>query len=164
MRTLYLIRHAKSSWEDPTLDDFDRPLNRRGKRDAPMMGNRLRDSGVDPDLVISSPARRAVLTAWTIAKAVGYEAGRIETDEAIYGAEASRLLGLIRRIDDANHRVMLFGHNPGLTWLAVDLTDAPIDNMPTCAVCGILFDVASWREIERGAGEIILFDYPKKKS
>ncbi len=163
MRTLYLIRHAKSSWEDPTRDDFDRPLNKRGKRDAPIMGNRLRDNGADPDLVISSPAKRAVLTARTIAKAVGYEAGRIETDEAIYGGGASRLLGLIRRIDDANHRVMLFGHNPGLTWLAVDLTDARIDNMPTCAVLCIRFDVASWGEIKKGAGEVVFFDYPKNK-
>ena len=163
MRTLYLIRHAKSSWEDPEMDDFDRPLNKRGKRDAPLMGRRLSGRGICPGLMITSPAKRAIVTARTVAKEVGYAEKEIETHEAIYGGGVPHLLEVIQEIDDSNDQAMLFGHNPGLTALALDLTDARIDNIPTCGVFCIRFDVASWREVDRGTGEMVFFDYPKKK-
>ena len=162
MKKLYLIRHAKSSWENPGLTDFDRALNKRGKRDAPFMGKLLKKENVKPDLIISSPAVRALTTAEIFAKEIGYSKNKIIKDENIYEAGIGELEDVVKNIPDENTVAFLFGHNPGFTHYANHLGDKYIDNMPTCSVVGIEFDVNSWKEVERGTGKTFLFEYPKK--
>ena len=162
MKNLLLIRHAKSSWDDPSLDDRDRPLNGRGKRDAPLMGALLKERGLSPDRIVSSPARRAFKTAKLIAAEIGFPVGEIGVDERIYLAEAKRLLDLIQGFHDDAAQIMLFGHNPGFTDLVNLLTDAGIGNVPTCGVASIDFAVDSWAAVSAGAGRLGFFDYPKR--
>lgn len=162
MKRLYLIRHAKSSWKDQDLTDIERPLNTRGKRDAPCMGKRLKDLKVHPDLIVSSPAKRALKTAKVIAREIGYPKKRIETDESIYLAGVSTLLLVIQNIEDSYQQVILFGHNPGFTELAEYLTDQQFDNIPTCGIVCMDFDIESWKEVAEGKGILVSFDYPKK--
>ena len=161
MKTLTLVRHAKSSWNHPGLADFERPLNKRGKRDAPRMGNRLAAQHIRPQIIVSSPAVRALTTAKVIASAVGYQAAEIITDERIFHAYSLQLLEVIRDFDASLHHVMLIGHNPGLTDLVEQLAQAGISNIPTCGIVMLGFSVDRWRDVSNGAGEILLFDYPK---
>lgn len=162
MKTLTLLRHAKSSWANPDLTDIERPLNRRGKRDAPLMGERLARAGISPELVVTSPAKRARKTARRVAQAIGYPGDRILVDERIYGASAAELLAWIRGLDDRWSDVMVIGHNPTLTELANELGAADIDNVPTAGVVRMRFPVSSWSDVRPGAGELVLFDYPKR--
>src|SRR5690242_21738198 len=118
MKTLFLIRHAKSSWDDTALPDKDRPLNDRGKRDAPKMGKRLAKRDVKPDLILSSPAKRALTTAKIIAKKLEYKFTDIVVNDRLYAGAAHDLLNVIHRLGDRPKRVILFGHNPELTELA----------------------------------------------
>lgn len=164
MKTLYLLRHAKSSWDDPELDDFDRPLNRRGKRDAPEMGARLRERGVSPALLISSPARRALATARKVAREIGYERSSIGTDERLYLASAGELLDIVREQEERVDSVMLFGHNPGFTQLANVLTGERIDNVPTCGFVEIELVGPGWSSADPEAGRLVHFDFPKNRS
>jgi phosphohistidine phosphatase len=143
MKTLFLVRHAKSSWNEPGLPDKDRPLNDRGKRDAPKMGERLAKRNVKPDLILSSPARRALKTAQIIAKRLDYRLEDILVDDRLYAAEADDLLHVIRELGDKPKSVMLIGHNPELTELAHRLSNK-ITQMPTCAVAELMFDAKSW--------------------
>ena len=159
-RILTLVRHAKSSWGDSEVSDFDRPLNDRGFTSAPMMATQLTESEYAVDAIISSPAKRAITTAEIIAKEIGCE--RIETNIDIYNASMDTLLALVSSLDDIYFRVMLVGHNPGFTVLGNYLSNARIDNMPTCSIAQIQFDVDSWAEIIEHSGELIDFNYPKK--
>jgi len=162
MKTLYLVRHAKSSWKDPALDDMDRPLNKRGKRDAPLMGKVLREQGIKPDVLFSSPAARALATARKMAKEIGVAKEDIVIAEAVYGASEEDLLGVIRAIDDAAASAMLFGHNPEFTGLANELSPEPIDNMPTCSVFCVTFAAESWRDASPENAQFEFLDYPKR--
>ena len=162
MKRLYLIRHAKSSWKDQGLADIERPLNKRGKQDAPFMGKRLKETKVHPDLIVSSPAKRALKTAKVIAEEIGYPKKRIKTDESIYLAGVSTLLHVIQNIEDSYQQVMLFGHNPGFTDLAESLTNQKFDNIPTCGIVCMDFDINSWKKVSEGKGKVVFFDYPKK--
>jgi phosphohistidine phosphatase len=162
MKKLFLIRHAKSSWEDHLLSDFDRPLSDRGKRDAPRMGDVLRDKKVNPDLVIASPARRAIKTAKIISTILKYPIEKIVEDKTIYEASTQDLLNVINSIDDVYSTVLIFGHNPGFSMLANLLSSKYIDNMPTSSVAGIELFVNSWKDVEVGSGKLFLFEYPKK--
>ena len=162
MKTLYLFRHAKSSWEDSSLGDFDRPLNERGKRDAPIMAERLLKKEVLPDLILSSSAKRAKKTAKKVAKGIGYPKKEIEYKRAIYDSDEDDLLKLIKQISDSYESLMLFGHNPEFTGFANDLADEAIDNIPTAGVVCIEFEVENWADIEIGKGNMVFFDYPKK--
>jgi len=162
MKTIYIARHAKSSWSNSNLSDFDRPLNERGLRDAPYMGSKLKEKGVNPQLIVSSSALRAFTTAKIIAKKLGYSKDKIRKEELIYDAYASDLLEYINNLNDKLNNVMLFGHNPGFTSLSNYLTGIPIDNIPTCGIVKITFDVDNWKEIAPSKGELIFFDYPKK--
>lgn len=155
------MRHAKSSWKHAELDDFDRPLNKRGLRDAPEMGERLAAAGFGADLIVTSPARRAKVTARTVAERIGYPLGDLVEEPSMYLAEPATLLDIARTLDDRYARVMLFGHNPGFTQLANALGDLRVDNMPTAAVAVFEFAVDSWRDIDYGDGRLLLFDYPK---
>lgn len=161
MKTIYLVRHAKSSWDFPELDDFHRPLNARGKKDAPRMGRYLNEQGLQPDLVISSPAVRALKTAKKVAAKLGIDKREIVTDKAIYHAWPDKLLKVIVELDDQHSSVMLFGHNPGLTEFANKLGNLAIDNIPTTGAVGIQFDVDFWRAIGYNSGQLLFFQYPK---
>ena len=161
MKTLFLIRHAKSSWDDTALPDKDRPLDDRGKRDAPKMGKRLEKRDVKPDLILSSPAIRALTTAQIIAKKLDYKRKDIVVDDRLYAGEADDLLNVIHKLDDKLERVMLFGHNPELTELAHRLS-SEIVRMPTCAVAEFTFDVKSWSNIGKAKLARVVLDYPKK--
>ena len=160
MKTLYLIRHGKSSWANQSLQDFDRPLNHRGERDVPFMGKRLREYDT-PDLILSSSANRAISTARIIAGKVGYAEARILEDETMYLASEKTLLSIIREIDNQYKTVMLFGHNPGFTMLANDLTNYFVENIPTCGVFCITFNIERWQQVGLGNGTVAFFDYPK---
>lgn len=163
MKTLYVIRHAKSSWDDPTLSDFDRPLNKRGKKDAPEMGKRLKQRQVVPDLLLSSPAERALTTCHTLAEEIGYAKSKIKTDKNLYHAEDAEILRIIQGLDNKYACVWIFGHNPGLTDFVNLLAEADIDNIPTCGVVACSLDIQSWDEANRKKGTVTFFDYPKKK-
>lgn len=162
MKRLYLIRHAKSSWEDPRLADFDRPLNERGKKDAPRMGKRLAQEGHVPDVLLSSPARRAFSTAKRIGCQLGFRKKDIRQDIHLYHADESQLLRTVQALADKANSVMLFGHNPGLTEFATLLCRHDFRNIPTCGVVCIDFRVNSWKEVKYNQGTLLFFDYPKK--
>lgn len=163
MKTLYIIRHAKSSWKDSSLDDFDRPLNKRGQRDAPLMGKRLQEQKVSPQLMLASPANRAVTTCHKIAKEVNFPVESIQTNERLYHASDEEILAVVKDLDDKNDFVMLFGHNPGLTDFVNKLMNRSIYNIPTCGIAACTIPVQSWQEIHWGHGALILYDYPKKQ-
>ena len=162
MRELFILRHAKSSWDDPSLSDFDRPLNRRGKEDAPKMGERLAKMGIRPDLIVASPAKRAKKTAKIVAEKLGYDESKIVWERGIYEASPQTLLYLVCQLPESAKRVMIVGHNPGLTMLANVLGDVTIDNIPTAGVVGIAFDAKRWDEACRMKGHTLFFEYPKK--
>ncbi len=162
MKTLYLVRHAKSSWKQPDFRDYDRPLNHRGERDAPFMGNLMFEKNILPDIIISSGANRAITTAKTIAETINYPLEDLIKEDSIYESSAGQLLDLINSIDDSNSSAMLFGHNPGFTMLSNYLSDRRIDNLPTCSYVRIEFNTDSWKNVEIGSGKLIEFEYPKK--
>lgn len=163
MKTLYVIRHAKSSWDNPLLSDFDRPLNERGERDATRMGKRLKEKRIVPDLLLSSSAKRALSTCERIAEILNYPAEKIKAERELYHAGDEDILHLIKNVNDKHDTVLIFGHNPGLTDFVNRLTDTNIDNVPTCGIVACSLDIKSWREIGWQKGKIDFFDYPKKK-
>lgn len=163
MKRLLIVRHAKSSWDFPHLSDYERPLNDRGRRDVPDMARRLASTDIHPQLIISSPANRAITTAMGFASQLGFTKSDIIQDEAHYHASSNTLLRLTRAFDDQYDSIMIFGHNPGLTYLINELSDFQLDNLPTCAICGIEFSVQSWREVSRGSGHKFFYDFPKSK-
>jgi len=161
MKTLILIRHAKSSWDDMALGDKDRPLNDRGKRDAPKVGERLAKRHARPDLILSSPATRALATAQIIAEKLDYKGSNIVVNDRLYAVEADELLDVIRQIDDRAERVMLIGHNPELTELAHRLS-SNITHLPTCAVAEFTFDSPSWKRIGTDKPAKVALECPKE--
>lgn len=160
-RRLTIIRHAKSSWANPNQPDFERPLNSRGQRDAPVMAQRLVQHGITPDHLIASPARRAYDTATLMASEFDYPVDTIVQDKRIYEASLTELLGVIHGLENTYREVLMFGHNPGMLGLANYLTPAAIDEMPTCAMVCAAFSFASWAEVTEYSGELIFHDYPK---
>ncbi len=162
MKSLLLCRHAKSSWSDITLADIDRPLNKRGKRDAPLMGARLAMLGVKPDAIVSSPARRAYKTARHLAGTLGFSHKMILVINEIYEASPDILLANIRAFDNQVGQVVMIGHNAEITVLANTLGGLGIDNIPTCGVVALDFAVRSWRDITKGQGVQAFFEYPRK--
>jgi phosphohistidine phosphatase len=160
-KVLYLVRHAKSSWKDPSLSDRERPLNSRGEENSPEMGRRLAQHGHRPDLIISSPARRALTTARNIARELGIEEQAIVVDENLYFQGARGMLNVLAETDDSYRKVMMVGHNPTITTLANALIDREIYNMVTCAVAIIGFDIDSWAEVHDTDGELLGYGYPK---
>lgn len=161
MKTLFLVRHAKSSRDDPSLPDRDRPLDDRGKQDARKMGKRLAKRDARPDLLLSSPALRALTTAQLIAEEVGYKGKDIVVDDRLYASNADDLLAVIRALDKKLNCVMLFGHNPEFTDLAGRLSSEIID-MPTSAVVEFNFDTKAWSDVGEVEPAKAVLDYPKK--
>jgi len=164
MLHLTLIRHAKSSWKDTELKDFDRPLNKRGRHNAPLMGRVLRHNGLSFDCIVSSPAERAISTARLIAAELGYPEQQIQALDDLYEASATQLLGCVQSLDDRWRSVALVAHNPGLTQLCNELSGAGIDNLPTCAVAVIEFDLESWQAVHPDLGRLTRFEYPRMYS
>ncbi|MBL7955962.1 MAG: histidine phosphatase family protein [Flavobacteriales bacterium] len=162
MKTLYLCRHAKSSWADAGMDDFDRPLNERGQRNAPIMAKMFKERGEPVDLIVTSPANRAITTARSFATALGLSGDRFREERAIYLAERGTLAHLVNGLPGHADRVMLFGHNPGFTDVVNYLSDAGISNLPTCGIVRIDFAVNEWQHIIKGSGTLVWFDYPKR--
>jgi len=162
MKNLIVIRHAKSDWDQPSLADIDRPLNNRGRQDAPLMGSALKFRGLEPDLIVSSPAKRALETAGLIAEAVGYDGEAIAVRDGIYMQGTEVLIEAIRSLEDACSRVYLIGHNPCLTELVARLAGESIGHVPTCGTVSIEFAVDSWAHVMEGSGRLAFFDDPKR--
>jgi len=160
MKTLYLARHAKSYWKDQSIPDIDRPLNNRGKRDAPFMGEVLNDKMIMLDLIISSPAKRTKKTAIEIASKLGYSEKKIQFNEDLYEVSSNTIIKLIKKIEEKYDRVMIFGHNPGLTMLNNHISNHYIDNIPTCGIVALQFD-KKWSEIDKNSCKFLFFEYPK---
>jgi phosphohistidine phosphatase len=160
MKTLLLLRHAKSDWDDSSLRDFDRPLATRGLRDAPRIGKVLRKRGPLPDLIISSPAARARATIEAVVKAASLESS-LQFDEAIYGATSAELLKLIRRLPDSISCALMVGHNPGFEDLVGRLTGSP-ERMPTAALADVEFIIDRWEDVEDGKGRLVSLLTPKQ--
>jgi phosphohistidine phosphatase len=164
MKTLLLIRHAKSSWNDPDVDDFDRPLNKRGKQNAPEMASRLMLRGVVPELIIASPAKRTSSTAKIMAKEWHYPKEAILFEEELYLCYASTFLKVITKIDDDFSAVAIFAHNPGITDFANYLTqEIRIDNVPTTGIFAVQAFTDSWKDFDRARKTFLFFDYPKQE-
>jgi len=161
VKTLFLVRHAKSSRNEPALQDKDRPLNNRGKRDAPKMGKRLAKREVMPDLILSSPAKRALKTAQLIAKKLDYKLQDIVVDERLYATGADELLHLIRKLGAKPKSVMLVGHNPELTELAHHLS-SKITHLPTCAIAEFTIEAKSWTTIGKDKPASVVLYTPEK--
>jgi len=160
-KELFLVRHAKSSWDDSTISDHDRPLNERGYRNTPEMGRRLSDRGVSPDVLISSTALRACTTAEIMAGSINFPKDQIVFDRALYHASATELQEYIGGLDDSHFSVMLFGHNPGMTSLVSHLFGLALDNLPTCGVVHLNFSVESWAEASPSMPCEATIDFPK---
>lgn len=160
MKTLLLLRHAKSDWDDPSLKDFDRPLAARGERDAPRIGKALRKRGPLPDLIISSPAARARATIDAVIKAAKLNLG-IRFDEAVYGASSPELMTLIRRLPDESSCVLLVGHNPGFEDMVGRLSGSR-ERMPTAALACIEFQIDRWEDMKDGTGKLAWLLTPKQ--
>ena len=161
MKTLVLIRHAKSSWDDASISDFDRPLNDRGKKDAPEMALRLREKGIRPDLFVSSPAKRAKKTAKIFASEFEVKKDDIELVEDLYLAAPLIFTNTIAHLKNRHDTVAIFAHNPGITEYANSLTHVRIDNIPTCGVFVVQADTDDWKEFEKAPHNFLFFDYPK---
>ena len=161
MKTLTLVRHAKSSWKDTSLADRDRPLNKRGKRDAPEMGRRIVAAGIRPSLIVSSPAVRAWTTAKVIANAIGYPREFLQRDNTLYLASVNGILDVIASQDVGFNNLMLVGHNPGFTDFANYLVPGLTNNLPTSGVVSVELDTDEWALYDRPDTQLLPYDFPK---
>ena len=164
MKTLTLIRHAKSSWDDVTLSDAQRPLNRRGERDAPKMADRIVARGFKPDLIVASTAVRASTTADIIASGLGYPRDRIVREASLYLASLDELLDITTSQDDSLQHLVLVGHNPGMTMYANHLVPGLTHNVPTTGIVSVSLDRDDWSLYAEPRATLDFFDYPKKIS
>lgn len=159
VKALFILRHAKSSWDDPSLADFARPLNDRGMSTAPFMGRLMRDKGLAPDIILSSPAKRAKKTA-KLAKEAAEFAAEIQYDERIYEASPQALRQVISELDDAHNSAMLVGHNPGMEGF-IRLLTGQTEAVPTAALAVIRLDLDRWNKIDDGCGTVEAIFRPK---
>ena len=163
MKTLTIFRHAKSSWDFPDLTDHDRPLNKRGERDAPVMAERLQTAGIRPSLILSSPAVRAWRTARILARHIGYPVEFLQREPGLYHAGVNKLLDIIAVQDDGFNNIVIVGHNPGLSDLANELEPGLTSNIPTAGFAALQIETDDWDLRRRGSVKLMAFEYPKKK-
>lgn len=163
IKTLTILRHAKSSWDNSSLPDQDRPLSKRGKRDAPIMASRIQQAGIRPSLILSSPAVRAWTTAKIIAREISYPIEFLQRDERLYHAGVRRIIDVLREQDVAFNSIMIVGHNPGFTDFANFLLPNLTGNIPTCGVVSVLIESEDWNLKTGKKAELATYDYPKKK-
>ncbi|HWB94312.1 MAG TPA: histidine phosphatase family protein [Puia sp.] len=161
MKTLLIVRHAKSSWDNADMSDIDRPLNDRGKRDAPVMAQRVVKTGVRIDRFVSSPAKRARQTAEFFVKAFGRKENEIVFIPELYHASMPTFKEVVGGLDNADGTVALFSHNPGITAFVNILTEVRLDNMPTCGVFAVKSPAKQWSEFLSAGPQLLFFDYPK---
>ena len=161
MKTLYLLRHAKSSWSFDELSDQERPLNDRGRDDAPVMGKALAKRHICPDVIVSSPAVRAMSTAVLVAREMQYPHDKIVVEPGIYGADVNDLLAIIKGLPDGAGTVLLVGHNPTITETANALSPSSLNEMPTAAVVCLRFECEQWTEVSKVNAEFYFYDYPR---
>jgi phosphohistidine phosphatase len=161
MKTLLLIRHAKSSWAEAGLKDIDRPLNERGRKEAPMMAKRLRERGINVDLFVSSPAKRARSTAKLFAEEYDVKKDEILFAEDLYFATQDSFRNTVAGLKGKADTVALFSHNPGITEFANSLANVHIDDMPTCSIFAVQADTDKWESFEVAEKNFLFFDYPK---
>lgn len=163
MKVVYFVRHAKSSWSDMSLKDFDRPLNKRGKRDAPFMAQKLKEFGVQPDAIISSPANRAITTARHFAAALDIKPKKIIQEEGIYEAWGQAVIKIIQALPNQLETILVFGHNPAFTMIANSFSGGrDIDNVPTCGIVKVEATIDHWNDFEGATGKVKDFYYPKQ--
>lgn len=162
MKTLFLVRHAKSSWSTPGMRDFDRPLNERGMNDAPKMASFLQKSGMAPDLLVSSPAKRAITTARSFAAVFRINESDIVLNPDIYEAEPTDVLRIISELPETSSTAMIFGHNPTFTDIANRFSEDIIENVPTCGVVCIKSRAEKWNELFEGNSRIAASWFPKE--
>lgn len=161
MKTLYIARHCKSSWDHPDLSDHERPLNARGERDAPLMSAVLAERIPRLDLILTSSAVRAETSARFFAKHL--DSVQVKVEQRLYDAGPQTYLDCLAGISDGVSSLLLVGHNPTVTSLAAILTGAQVESMPTCAVIGMRLDINDWTEIYSSRNATVLFlEYPKK--
>jgi len=163
-KLLILVRHAKSSWNNPSVDDFDRPLNDRGLRDAPDMGKRLAAKHPKPDHFASSPAVRAWATAEILADGWNFPREKLHPLPAAYEAATATLINLLREFPRDATTAVLTAHNPGITLVLNQLAGSHIPNIPTCGIAILRFAIGSWTEVAEGAGELVEYDFPKNRT
>ncbi len=162
MKRLYMVRHAKSCWGDFTTPDFDRPLNDRGKRDAPEMAKRLLDKNAAIDVFISSPAKRAKSTCKEFCKVYNKDKDKIVFIDELYHASVETFNKVVSAIDDRFGSAAVFSHNPGITDFVNSLVNTvQIDNMPTCAIFAVEIETAHWKDLLSANKKILFVDYPK---
>lgn len=162
MRTLFLVRHAKSSWAEPGIRDFDRPLNGRGRNIAPRMAQMLVKEGIKPDLLVSSPAKRALTTAIFFAEAFGIKSEDINQEKDIYEAYPITIHQIISQLPNSSNTVMLFGHNPTFTEIANTYSEEFIENVPTCGVVKIVSTAENWASFHEGNSKVTACFFPKE--
>lgn len=162
MKTLTILRHAKSSWDHKGLPDYERPLSRRGETNAPVMAARLTDAGIRPSLIMSSPAVRAWTTAKIVAKEISYPVEFLQREDKLYLAGVERLLDVVAEQDTGFNSIVIVGHNPGLTEFANYLLPDITDNIPTCGLVSLHIDTDDWDLRQDKNVDLLLYDYPKK--
>ncbi|NTU52331.1 MAG: histidine phosphatase family protein [Chlorobiaceae bacterium] len=162
MKVIYLVRHAKAGWHDPTIADFERPLTTRGHAEADSMSTHLLHQGIIPELLVSSPATRALETAQIFADTLGIETGEIRHNIDIYEGDTEALATIVQALDDAFETIMLFGHNPTISSLIRWLTGKPTDAMETCGIARIDLECDRWHEAGEESGTLTWYEYPKK--
>ena len=161
-KTLLIVRHAKSSWDVGTLNDFERPLNERGKKDAPMMAKRLLEKKVTIEAFVSSPAKRAKKTAELFAAAYGKTDEDVVYVSKLYHAAAEVFFEVVEELDESFSKVALFSHNPGISeFVNLLLDDVRIDDMPTCGVFAVQVQAEKWKDFKKSRKDFLFFDYPK---
>ena len=162
MKQILIIRHAKSSWAQVGQEDFDRPLNERGQRDAPMMAQRMLDRNIQINAFVSSTANRAFTTAGYFAKAYGVSKKEIRGTKQLYHAYPAAYYEVISKLEDSITTVAIFAHNPGITLFANELTNTKIDNMPTCSVCAVEINIDKWKDFTKSKRELLFFYTPER--
>lgn len=161
MKQLFLIRHAKSSWDDPTISDFERPLNDRGKKDAPEMAKRLGDKKIKLGALVSSPAKRAKKTCKYFEKEFDISKDDIIFEDKLYEAGTQNFLEVVKNLKNKWDSVAIFSHNPGITDFANSLTNERIDNIPTCGIFAVKIKSNHWSDFKEAEKEFLFVDYPK---
>lgn len=164
MKTLYLLRHAKSGKDNPDLKDFERPLAERGIRDLPVMAERFKAKNGHVDCIICSPAVRTKTTAKMFAEGIGFPSDEIGSNPELYFAGSNMFLKAASLLDDEYDAAMLVGHNPAITDFANEMASSDIKNIPTCGLVQLALPIDAWAEIEFSSAELVDFDYPKKVS
>jgi phosphohistidine phosphatase len=163
IKTLYIARHGKSSWDFENIADIDRPLSIRGVNNAYTMAERLRVKGMIPELLLSSPASRALHTAIIYIRTLDLPWESLKINERIYYDSANEIVETIEQTDDHYSSMMVIGHNPAFTELANSLLQQPVDNIPTAGIVTIVFPTGQWKSIRKVKSEKEDFDYPKKQ-